>query len=92
MAEHQDNSPIVEIDLEQACEGCPAAYDGFAVTEATKECPFYETYVTHADGGAVEVTHHNCANIGMLGEFAGAGLIVTREVDPFTGQDIGADK
>jgi hypothetical protein len=80
------SSEAFELDFEQACEGCPAAYDGLAITDETKKCPFYKTYINHVDGGSVEVEHHNCHNTDMLGKYAGAGILVTREVDPFTGE------
>jgi NAD-dependent dihydropyrimidine dehydrogenase PreA subunit len=83
-----ETSSIFEIDCDLACEGCPAASDGFAVTEVTEQCPHYESYVIHADGHTVEVTHYNCNNAEMLGKFVGAGLLVSRNINPLTGEEI----
>ena len=81
------------IDIETAvtksvCVGCPATTEELVPSEAREQCPFYTTYVDHADGETVEITHHECHNPRLLGEFVGAGLLVMRSIDPLTGKEI----
>jgi hypothetical protein len=70
------------------CVGCPAIEEELIPSDARDQCPFYRTYVDHADGGTVEMTHHECHNSRLLGEFVGTGLIEMKSVDPLTGREI----
>ena len=80
---------VIDIDAaKNICAGCPAVNEELIESGAREECPFYKTYTDYADGGSVEIKHHECHNPRLLGDFVGSGLLEMKQIDPFTGQEI----